>query len=171
MRKIILNLAVSADGYIEGPNGEYDWCFTDQDYGMTAFLAQIDTILFGRTSYELMLTVDQQYTFPNKQNIVFSRSLKQVESPFILAEQPVEKFIPQLLSQPGKDIWLFGGAAFVTSLLQADLVDEFHLAIHPIFLGAGKMMISGLKERRNLTLINQIVYDSGLLQVIYERSR
>jgi len=52
MRKIILNLAVSLDGFIEGPNGEIDWCFTDQDYGMTDFLNRIDTIFFGRKSYK-----------------------------------------------------------------------------------------------------------------------
>lgn len=53
MRKIILNLAVSLDGFIEGPNGEYDWCFTDQDYGFTDFMKRIDTIFYGRKSWEL----------------------------------------------------------------------------------------------------------------------
>ena len=52
MRKIILNLAVSLDGLIEGPKGEFDWCFTDQDYGMTQFMESVDTILFGRKSYD-----------------------------------------------------------------------------------------------------------------------
>ncbi|MDO8367023.1 MAG: hypothetical protein Q7T20_09515 [Saprospiraceae bacterium] len=54
MSQILLNLAVSLDGLIEGPNGEFDWCFTDQDYGMTAFLARCDAIIFGRKSYELL---------------------------------------------------------------------------------------------------------------------
>ena len=54
MRKIILNLAVSLDGFIEGPNGEYDWCFIDQDYGMTDFMDSTDAIFFGRKSYELV---------------------------------------------------------------------------------------------------------------------
>jgi len=54
MRKVILNLAVSLDGFIEGPNGEYDWCFTDKDYGMTQFLRRVDAVFFGRKSYELV---------------------------------------------------------------------------------------------------------------------
>ena len=53
MRKIILGLALSLDGYIEGPNGEYDWCFTDQDYGMNDFFKRIDSIFMGRKSYEV----------------------------------------------------------------------------------------------------------------------
>jgi dihydrofolate reductase len=64
MRKIILNVAVSLDGLIEGPNGEYDWCFTDQDYGFSAFLENIDTILFGRKSYEMVAAMeDEQMKF------------------------------------------------------------------------------------------------------------
>lgn len=59
MRKIILNVAVTLDGYIEGANGEYDWCLTDQDYGMTQFMESIDTVLFGRKSYDLMLQYEK----------------------------------------------------------------------------------------------------------------
>ena len=55
MRKLILGVAVSLDGFIEGPNGEYDWCFSDQDYGMSDFMKRIDAIFFGRKSYEVML--------------------------------------------------------------------------------------------------------------------
>jgi dihydrofolate reductase len=55
MRKIVLGLAVSLDGMIEGPHGEYDWCFTDQDYGMKHFLKNIDAVFYGRKSYELMM--------------------------------------------------------------------------------------------------------------------
>ncbi|MEI9944712.1 MAG: hypothetical protein WDN26_10885 [Chitinophagaceae bacterium] len=57
MRKIILQLAVSLDSFIEGPNGEFDWCFTDDDYGMTDFLNRIDAIFIGRKSYEVALTM------------------------------------------------------------------------------------------------------------------
>ena len=74
MRKIILNLAVSLDGFIEGPNGEYDWCFIDQDYGMTDFMDSIDAIFFGRKSYELVLKTGADY-FGNKKQYVFSKTL------------------------------------------------------------------------------------------------
>ena len=66
MRKVILSLAVSLDNYIEGPNGEYDWCFTDQDYGLSDFFKQIDSIFIGRKSYELSKWEKMQcLIFPN----------------------------------------------------------------------------------------------------------
>lgn len=65
MRKILLNLAVSLDSFIEGPKGEFDWCFTDQDYGMTGFLERIDAIFMGRKSYELFEQMDKN-PFPDK---------------------------------------------------------------------------------------------------------
>ena len=74
MKKIILNLAVSLDGYIEGPNGEYDWCLTDQDYGMAEFMNRIDTVFMGRRSYEMMLTASETI-FPELKTYVFSDSL------------------------------------------------------------------------------------------------
>ncbi len=58
MRKIILGLAVSLDGFIEGPNGEYDWCFTDQDYGMSDFFKRIDALFMGRKTYEMSLAIN-----------------------------------------------------------------------------------------------------------------
>ena len=60
MRKVILGLAVSLDGYIEGPNGEYDWCLTDQDYGMSAFYKRIDSLFIGRKSYDLTLSMGDE---------------------------------------------------------------------------------------------------------------
>ena len=123
MRKIILNLTVSLDGFIEGPNGEFDWCFTDQDYGMTPFLEQTDTILLGRKSYELLQKMGGD-SFPSHQKYVFSRSLDAVNTPYQLAHGPAEQAIDRLRKEPGKDMWLFGGAELVDSLLKIDLIDE-----------------------------------------------
>src|ERR1700754_1747979 len=78
MRKIILNVAVSLDGLIEGPNGEYDWCLTDQDYGMTDFMKRIDTIFYGRKSYEMMLGMEQngqENPFAKTKSYVFSNTV------------------------------------------------------------------------------------------------
>ncbi len=75
MRKVILNLAVALDGYIEGPNGEYDWCYTDQDYGMTDFLQSTDAIFFGRKSYEVLLGTEKN-PYPEKKKYIFSKTMK-----------------------------------------------------------------------------------------------
>jgi dihydrofolate reductase len=80
MRKVVLNLAVSLDGFIEGPNGEYDWCLTDQDYGMTEFFTRTNTIFIGRQSYEMIAGAEDEY-FPTIQKIyVFSDTLKSVQN-------------------------------------------------------------------------------------------
>ena len=60
MRKVILGLAVSLDGFIEGPNGEYDWCFTDQDYGKSEFFKRIDAAFIERRTYEMSLGMEDE---------------------------------------------------------------------------------------------------------------
>ena len=72
MRKVTLGLAVTLDGYIEGANGEYDWCFTDQDYGITEFVESIDAIFYGRKSFEMA----GANLYPDKKAYIFSNSLK-----------------------------------------------------------------------------------------------
>ena len=166
MRKIILNLAVSLDNFIEDQNGAFDWCFTDQDYGMAAFLEQTDTILLGRKSYELLLSMGDD-NFPKHKKYVFSRNLDSVQSPYLLAKQPTEQAIRDILQTPGKDLWLFGGAELVASLLNAELIDECLLAVHPLFLGAGKPVFAGLEHRVHLDLIRSKPYSSGLVQLHY----
>jgi dihydrofolate reductase len=75
MRKIILGLAVSLDGYIEGPNGEYDWCFTDQDYGMIEFFKRVDAMFIGRKSYEVLSAQEGVGGFPKLKQYIFSGSV------------------------------------------------------------------------------------------------
>lgn len=169
MRKIVLNLAVSLDGFIEGPNGEIDWCFTDQDYGMTAFLARTDVILIGRKSYELLLTMGED-AFPNQKKYVFSRSLSAVEAPYELVRDDPRQTVEQLRLAPGKDLWLFGGTALITAFVEQALVDEWMLAVHPVLLGGGKPLLAGLRERRGLRFSRVETYSSGLVQLIYQRA-
>lgn len=167
MRKILLNLAVSLDGFIEGPNGEFDWCFTDQDYGMSGFLAQTDSILLGRKSYQLLEKMGGDDQFPHHAKYVFSNTLDEVVEPYILTKGPAEDAVRLLRNSPGKDIWLFGGSALIASLLNAGLVDELMLAVHPILLGGGKPLTGQLNERIPLELVQTKPYDSGLVQLFY----
>src|SRR4030095_9703876 len=111
MRKIILGLAVSLDGYIESPNGEYDWCLMDQDYGMSAFFKRIDTIFMGRKSYELALSMGDVAMpgFPKLKEYVFSNTLSKVRKDATLIHGDITRQVKEIKSEPGKDIWLFGG--------------------------------------------------------------
>ncbi|GAB4022652.1 dihydrofolate reductase family protein [Spirosoma koreense] len=170
MRKVILALAVSLDGYIEGPNGEYDWCFTDQDYGMTAFLERIDALFIGRKSYELMnnpAEAASNYTFPEYKKYVFSSTLTDVGTGAELVRGDIKTWVDQLKNQPGKDVWLFGGASLTASFIDEGLVDELFLAVHPILLGAGKPLFSNIQERIKLTLTESKTYSTGLVSLWY----
>jgi dihydrofolate reductase len=168
MRKVILNVAVTLDGYIEGPNGEYDWCFVDQDYGMAAFFADTDTIFMGRKSYELILSTGDINAFPQPK-YVFSDTLVPEEHPFvtIIRRENFKVTVDEIKDEYGANIWLFGGAELVTAFLQDNMVDEFLLSIHPILLGGGKLLFSETKGRVGLIHTGTETYSSGLVQLRY----
>jgi dihydrofolate reductase len=166
MRRIILNIATSLDGFIEGPNGEYDWCFTDGDYGMEAFLQGTDAIFFGRKSYELVAASFSRM-WNDKQHYVFSNSLREVTPGVVLVNGDVKNRVQSIKEERGKDIWLFGGASLTSSLMELKLVDEVMVAIHPILLGAGKTLIRSA-NRIPLQLVETIPYPSGLVQNRYK---
>lgn len=175
MRKIILQLAVSLDGFIEGPNGEYDWCLTDQDYGMSSFLKKVDTLFMGRKSYDLAksMPVAAEDPFMVKMSkikqYVFSNSLKEdeVQEPFHLVSGDTVSWTKQYKQEKGKDIWLWGGASLTTSFMDHWLVDELVLAVHPILLGDGKPLFHGLKHRVRLDLKSSRKYPSRLVMLRY----
>jgi dihydrofolate reductase len=169
MRKLILGLAVSLDGYIEGPNGEYDWCMTDQDYGLSTFFDRIDSMFIGRKSYELMLTMDEGTIpgFPALKEYVFSRTLNEVKPGAVLIGDNAEEEVSRIKNEPGKDIWLYGGSNLFTHLFNAQLVDEIWLSVHPIVLGTGKSLFKNIQQRTRLTLIDTKTYSTGLVSLTY----
>ncbi|NQX40606.1 Dihydrofolate reductase [Pedobacter steynii] len=173
MRKLILGLAVTLDGYIEGPNGEYDWCFTDQDYGLNEFFAGVDTIFIGRKSYEIA----QQYAennngepvpgMPAMTEYVFSRTLKTVKEGAVLISEDSIAQARRIKEQPGKDIWLYGGAELSDALMKEGLVDELWLSVHPILLGSGKALFNKQNSRTKLRLLRSKTYETGLVSLCY----
>jgi dihydrofolate reductase len=173
MRKLILGLAITLDGYIEGINGEYDWCFTDQDYGLKAFFDRIDAMFIGRKSYEVM----QQHESSNDAAIpgmpvlteyVFSTTLKSVKAGAVLIANDVVAEAQRLKAEQGKDIWLFGGASLSDTMIKAGLVDELWLSVHPVLLGSGKPLFHGHNARISLNLLESKTYETGLVSLRYE---
>jgi dihydrofolate reductase len=168
MRKVILNLAVTLDGLIAGPNGEYDWCFTDADYGMTDFLNSIDATLMGGKSYRIVTEYGPPY--PEFTNYVFTHTEK--ETPFKnvrFVSGNIPNFVKSLREEAGKNIWLFGGAEIIHPLLEENLIDEMILSVHPIILGAGIPLFKNVTERKFFQLADTISYPSGLVQLIYKK--
>jgi dihydrofolate reductase len=177
-RRIILDLAVTLDGFIEGKNGEVDWCIMDPDMGFTNFLNQIDTILYGRKSYDLW----GQYIpkakdsdtekeiwklVHSKEKYVFSRTQIETDNQAIFINENILEEVNKLKNKPGKDIWLYGGASLITTFINLELVDEFRLSIHPVILGEGKSMFIDIKQRLNLKMVNTRTFSSGVVQLIY----
>ena len=163
MRKVILQVALSLDGFIEGPGGEYDWCFTDQDYGMKDFMKRIDALFLGRKSFEMM----GSKAFGKKKNYVFSNTLKKSSGEAEIVSGDIGEQVRKIKKMEGKDIWLFGGASLTTSLMNEGLVDGLELAVHPILLGSGKPLFQGIKGRVKTKLIDVKTYPTGLVMLNY----
>lgn len=169
MRKIILALAVSLDNFIEGPNGEYDWCFTDQDYGISELMNRVDTVFMGRKTYELILTMNDVGIegFSKLKNYVFSTRLEKIKDGAILIKDNIKDEVERIKNEGGKDIWLFGGAGLTTTLVNLGMVDELSLAVHPIILGQGTPLFRDIENRVMLNLADSKIYSSGLISLTY----
>ncbi len=168
MRKVTYHVAASLDGYIAGPGGEVDWLFSDQDYGMDAFLADVDAILIGRKTYELMLAHDLD-AYPEAENYVFSRTLSAASYPAVtIVAEDTATFVRGLKRKPGKRIWLVGGGELFRSLLEADVVDEVVVSIHPVLLGRGIALLADHELATRLALVQTAEYETGLVSLHYE---
>ncbi len=177
-RRIILDLAVTLDGFIEGKNGEVDWCIMDAEMGFVHFLHQIDTILYGSKSYDLwgQFSPEMEHTdtekeiwglVHSKEKYVFSKTQKGTDHKAIFINDHILEVVNQLKNKPGKDIWLYGGASLITTFIHLELVDEFRLSVHPVILGEGKPLFMDIKQRVNLSLVNTKTFSSGVVQLIY----
>jgi dihydrofolate reductase len=167
MRRIVLGLAVSLDGFIEGPNGEYDWCFSDQDYGLTPFFKSIDSVFLGRKTYEVAKANGGADQMKGVTIYLFSRTAGKPPADVKLVRGMDE--VQDIISQPGKDIWLYGGAELTTAFINAGLVDELWLSVHPILLGSGKPLFQNILGRKHLKLTECKTYDTGLVSLKYSQ--
>lgn len=167
MRKVTLYIAASLDGYIARTSGEVDWLFTDDDYGYTEFLATVDTVLMGRLTYEQVLSFGD-YPYTGTEGFVFSRTLnKDGDRNVKFIHSDPSAYIAQLKQQPGKVIWLVGGAALIQACFEQ--IDEFILSIHPIILGKGIPLFRSPLFMTALKLQHCQTFDSGLVQLTYSR--
>jgi dihydrofolate reductase len=167
MRRLILYIATSLDGYIARTSGEVDWLFTDQDYGYTNFLAGVDTILMGRKTYEQVLTFGE-FPYQTKQNYIFSSNPNFDASPHAkTVRTDLKAFVEALRQTDGKNIWLVGGAALIHPFIEQGLLDEVVLSIHPILLGSGITLFQSGTPAQRLNLVTCQSYDSGLVQMTY----
>ena len=170
MRRVRYAVACSLDGFIAGPNGEFDWIPSDPEVDAAAAqdFSRYDTLLIGRRTFEVM-RANGQPTFPGKANYIFSRTLTPADIPksSILSSTP-EQTTAELRNAPdnGKDIWLFGGGELFRALLAANLVDDVELTIIPILLGEGIPLLAAA-PRVELALTHLKRYNNGMLSLTY----
>ena len=159
---------MSLDGYIAGPQGEYDWIPDEPEIDWGAFMARFDTVLMGRRSYEL--TQSSPQTKPGMPTYVFSRTLKAKDHPDVtIVADDIDETIARLRKAPGKEIWLFGGGELFRSLLGRGHVDLIEVGVVPILLGGGLPFLPDPAERARLRLVaNRQYATSGIVMLTYE---
>jgi dihydrofolate reductase len=180
-RKIIVYIATSADGYIARPNGDVEWLNRRPhtiDYGMREFYATIDTILWGRRTYDWLLNYHKKKgktkgLFDAKlANYVFSRKPPTRAAPGVeFVTEPVKTFAQRLRATPGKQIWMMGGGGLIASFLDASEIDEFDIHVIPVFIGEGIPLVAPRHRDVPLQLRSCKKYQDGVVRLRYEVAR
>ncbi len=179
MRKMFWQMAMSVDGFMEGPSHELDWHNTGDDFAryVEEMGKAIDTIVFGRKTYEMMASfwtsaeakdVPETPMMNELPKVVFSRTLKKVDwQSSRLAKGDVVEEITKLKAAPGKDIAIFGSSDLCTTLLEKNLIDEIRVFVMPVVLGRGGPMFKNV-GRRKLTLLKAEATREGNVVVYYK---
>jgi dihydrofolate reductase len=180
-RRIIVYIATSADGYIARPDGGVEWLNRRPDtidYGMREFYATIDTILWGRKTYDWLLSYYKKRgktegLFDTKlANYVFSRRPpKRVPAGVTFVSEPVKAFARRLRTTAGKQIWMMGGAGLIASFLDAGEIDEFDIHVIPVLIGEGIPLVAPRHRDVPLRLRSSRKYPDGVVRLRYEVAR
>jgi len=183
MRKLKLQMSITLDGFVAGPNGELDWMNSDMAMEddkllqyMNFLIDSSDTILMGRKMTDEFVNYwtnvvknpkSRDYAFAKKMvdtpKVVFTRTLD--ESPWpntVLAKSDIVEEVNALKNRPGKDLLVYGGAGFVSSLIKHDLIDEYHFLVNPVAIVKGMTIFSELGRYFKLKQIDATPYECGI---------
>lgn len=187
MRKLKLQVQMSVDGFVAGPNGELDWMVQGADDEQRVYVNEIhesvDLILLGRKMTDGFISywLDIVNNHPDSPDFSFAKKL--VDTPKVVFTKTLEKSVWDnttlakgnltdeiniLKNQSGKDIIVYGGASFVSSLVKENLIDEYNLVINPTVLGKGMTIFADLDDRLNLQLVESKSFVSGETLLRYE---
>ncbi len=188
MRKTVVFMGVSLDGFIEGPNREIDWHLVNDEMHsyFNEVLGAMGAFLHGRVTYELMAqswpTADQDPELPKTMvefsriwldtpKIVYSRTLERADWNTTVVRDVVADEVRELKAAPGGDLAI-GGAEVAAEFMRLDLVDEYHICVHPVLIGAGKPLFSPSQTMTmtNLRLVENRAFGNGVVLLRYQRS-
>lgn len=185
MRKLKLQMQMTVDGFITGPNGEMDWLVWDWDDALKNYVTEItepvDCIVLGRKLAQGFIPHwaavaadpnNPEYTagvkFTETPKVVFTKTLARSEwEDTALATGDLVEEITKLKEQPGGDIIAYGGAAFVSALIAHRLIDELHLFINPAAIGRGISIFGGLERKQAFNLLNAAAFECGIVVLKY----
>ncbi len=182
-----MQVQLSVDGYVAGPNGEMDWTVWEWDKDLESYVNALtdssDTILLGRKMTEGFVNYwtdvvknqpeSQEFPFAQKMvdkpKVVFTKTLEKSSwENTTLAKGDIVDEVDLLKNQDGNDIIVYGGAGFVSSLIKEGLIDEYHLFVNPAALGNGMRIFGDLGKSLNLTLVRVQSFDCGIVVLCYK---
>ena len=184
MRKLKLQMQMSLDGYVARPNGELDWMTWNQDDQLMQFINSLidssDTILLGRKMTDVFVSYWENAVSNNPDTpfakkmvdipkVVFTKTLdKSTWNNTTLAKGNLAEEIANLKKQNGKDIIVYGGAGFVSSLIKEGLIDEYHLFVNPTAIGNGMTIFKSLDRTQKFSVIQSKFYSCGITVLSYK---
>jgi len=171
-RKIVVSVAMSTDGFIARPDGDVAWLDRPgpkRDYGMGEFFKTIDTILWGRKTYDKGIEMGMKSSdFGAAKNYLFSRRPRKSLLPgFEWTRETVKTFAQQLRAQPGKDIWMMCGGGLIASFLDEGEIDEFRIHVIPILIGEGIPLVQPRHRSVPLKLLSSKAFPDGVVELNY----
>ncbi|SIT02467.1 dihydrofolate reductase family protein [Belliella pelovolcani] len=171
MRKVILYIACSLDGYIAKPGDDLSFLEAvakkGEDYGYATFSESVDTIIMGRRTYEWVMSQVEEFPHQDKKTYIITRELRESIGNVQFYSDDIAALIERLRAKPGKNIFIDGGAQVVKMMLHAGVLNEMIISIIPVVVGAGiPLFVKGIPESK-LSLLSSKSFESGLVQLHY----
>lgn len=189
MRKVVLFMHISLDGFAAGPNGELDWISYDEELEKYAedIVSTVGSPLYGRVTYQMMKSywptvlndpsatkhdMDHARWLEDVEKIVFSKTLEKTEwnNTRVIKDNIAEE-ASKLKQQPGKDLVIFGSPGLARNFLQLGLIDEYRLTVNPVILGSGKPLFKDVEDTISLKIVKTQSFNSGVVALHYETQR
>lgn len=173
MRKVMLYIAMSLDGYIAATGDDLSFLSMvekeGEDYGYKDFMEQIDTVIMGRKTYDWVMNHVPEFPHANLRSYIITRQKRPSEGNMTFYNDDLSILVRQLKAENGKNIFVDGGAQTAQSLFMLNLIDELIISIIPVLLGDGVRLFDSFYPQQVLTLIKSTSYESGLVQLHYAK--
>jgi dihydrofolate reductase len=171
-RKIIVNAATSADGFIARPDGDIDWLTSRPKpagfYDMGKFTATVDAKILGRKTYEKSLELGAKFGGRDTTYVCSSNPPPARPAGVEFVAEPIAAFAKRLRDSAGKNIWMMGGGGIIASFLDAGAIDQFIITVMPVMIGEGIPLVAPRHRHVELKLLSSRQFDDGVVQLHYD---